>query len=84
LSPDPVAWTVIEKGWKVIGSDGSDLGKVAEVRGDYQADIFDGLDVSGGLLKDTRYVPSEQVGPIYEGEVHLLVDHHEFEALPPA
>ena len=81
---DPVAWTVAEKGWKVVGSDGSDLGKVVEVLGDYQADIFDGLRVSGGLFKGTRYVPSEQVGPIYEGEIHLTIDRGAFERLPPA
>jgi hypothetical protein len=69
--PDPVAWTMIEQGWKVFDAAGDEKGRVAEVLGDPEADIFDGLNVTKGLLSKTDYVPSEQVAAIREGEIHL-------------
>lgn len=81
--PDPVSWKVVERGWQMIGSDGEKLGKVDEVLGIPEDDIFDGLSVSAGLFKGRHYVPAEQVGPIYEGEIHLLIDKPTFEQLPP-
>lgn len=68
---DPVAWTVIERGWKVLDADGGEVGYVDEVRGDPEADIFDGLNVTKGLLSGREYVPSERVGEIREGEIRL-------------
>jgi len=73
--PDPVSWKVVEKGWAVVASDGNEVGKVDEVIGDPEADIFDGLAVGAGTVLDRPlYVPSEQVGPIEEGTVHLTID----------
>jgi len=67
-----VAWVMIERGWKVFASDGSEVGRVEEVAGDENVDIFDGLAISSDLLgRAKKYVPSEQVGEIYAGEVHL-------------
>ena len=40
---DPVAWKVVERGWTVAASDGNEVGKVDQVIGDPEADIFDGL-----------------------------------------
>lgn len=31
---DPVAWTMVEKGWDVVSSDGESVGSVAAVEGD--------------------------------------------------
>ena len=67
--PDPVAWTIVERGWAVTASDGNEVGKVNEVLGDPEADIFDGVEVSHGLLEKTEYVPSECVVAIRQGEV---------------
>lgn len=78
---DPVAWLVIEAGWEVVGSDGERLGEVHEVIGDTNADIFDGLSVSTGLLKKPKYVPAERVGEIVEGRVTLDLDKSRFERL---
>jgi hypothetical protein len=64
---DPVSWFLIEPGWKVVDAGGADIGKVAEVRGDEDKDIFDGLVVG------KTYVPSELVGPITEGSIELTV-----------
>ena len=76
--PDPVAWKVVEHGWRVVASDGEEVGHVHEIIGDPEADIFDGLSVSHGLLKRSRYVASELVGEIVEGTVHLTVDTSAF------
>jgi uncharacterized protein YrrD len=78
---DPVAWLVIEAGWEVVASDGSRLGEVKEVIGDANADIFDGLSVSTGLLKKPKYVPSERVHEIVEGRVTLSVGKRDFARL---
>jgi uncharacterized protein YrrD len=55
----------------VVGADGASVGKVHEVVGDPEADIFDGLQVTAGVLAETRYVPAEEVGRITEGRVQL-------------
>ena len=76
---DPVAWTVVERGWVVAASDGNEVGKVDQVLGDPEADIFDGLAVGAGAILDRpRYVPSEKVGAIEEGTVHLTIDADEY------
>ena len=79
--PDPVSWFLVERGWKVVGRDGAELGTVEEALGDENADIFDGLAVAVGLLDKPRYVPAEQVGEILEGEVHLTIDKAAFDGL---
>lgn len=72
--PDPVAWTMVEPGWRVLSGTGEEVGRVAEVLGEPEADIFDGLNVTSGLLGSKDYVPSERVSQILEGEVHLTGD----------
>jgi uncharacterized protein YrrD len=66
---DPVSWKVVERGWKVCSAAGEELGHVDEVLGDAEADIFDGLSVSKGLLSGTEYVPAERVAEIRDGEI---------------
>jgi hypothetical protein len=68
---DPVSWFLIEPGWTVVDATGEDVGTVDEVVGDSSDDIFNGLSISTSLLGRPRYVPSEQVGEITEGRVHL-------------
>jgi hypothetical protein len=69
--PDPVAWVLIEKGWRVVDANGEEAGKVDEVTGDENVDIFDGLTITTGRLSKQKYVPSEHVTAIREGEVVL-------------
>ncbi len=69
--PDPVSWMMIEKGWSVVDADGEDVGRIDEVLGDEDADIFNGLQVLTGVLGTPQYVPSERVGEIVEGRVQL-------------
>ena len=75
---DPVSWKLIEPGWTVVDSAGERLGTVDEVTGDAEADIFDGLAVVSSLFSQPRYVPSEQVGAITEGQVQLRVESAAF------
>jgi 3-isopropylmalate dehydratase small subunit len=87
---DPVSWFLIERGWKVVDRDGNDAGRVEEVVGDSNADIFNGLSISTGLLGAPRYVPSERVAAITEGQVQLDLDAEavhdlgEYEEPPPS
>jgi hypothetical protein len=62
---DPVSWLLIERGWEVVDASGKRVGKVDEVLGESEADIWDGLTVSG------KYVPAEDVAEIVEGRITL-------------
>jgi len=77
----PVSWFVIARGWPVHASDGSQVGRVEEVVGEPQEDIFNGLVVATGFFA-TRYVPAERVGEISEGRVDLDLTAAEVEAFP--
>jgi hypothetical protein len=79
--PDPVSWKVIEKGWAVLDAAGDDVGRIGEITGDEDADIFDGLTISQGILSADKYVPAEQVAEIRAGEVHLTLTRAGVEAL---
>jgi hypothetical protein len=62
---------MIETGWKVLASEGTEVGEVDEVVGDSSEDIFDGLAIATSAFGKPRYVPSEQVAGITEGVVRL-------------
>jgi uncharacterized protein YrrD len=78
---DPVSWLLVERGWSVVATGGARLGSVEEVIGDPDADIFNGLAVSAGLLGKVYYVPAERVSAIREGSVELDLDRGGFDAL---
>src|SRR6478672_10558733 len=78
---DPVSWLMIEAGWKVLASDGREVGQVDEVVGDSNADIFDGLAIATSTFGKPRYVPSEQVDEITEGTVRLSLTPAQVERL---
>jgi sporulation protein YlmC with PRC-barrel domain len=78
----PVSWKAIEKNAVVISSDGQEAGKVSEVAGDPNADIFHGLVVSLGTLGANRYLPAERVRAIWPHRVEVDVPAAEIEALP--
>jgi hypothetical protein len=62
---DPVSWVVIQRGWDVVDASGKHVGKVDEVLGDIELDIWDGLTVSG------KYVAAEDVARIVDGHITL-------------
>jgi hypothetical protein len=78
---DPVSWFVIEPGWKVLDTNGAEVGTVDEVVGDSGDDIFNGLSVATSLLGKPRYVAAEQVRTIVEGSVQLAMTKDEIAAL---
>ena len=78
---DPVSWLMIEPGWKVVDAQGDEVGSVDELVGDSSNDIFNGLSISTRLLGKPRYVPSEQVGTITPGHVHLKLTKDQVEHL---
>ena len=78
---DPVSWLVVERGWKVVGRDGDELGAVEEVLGDQEKDIFNGLTVARGFFGSARYVPAERVRSIADGRIVVDVGRREFERL---
>ena len=73
---DPVSWLLIEPGWEVVDSSGERVGKVDEVEGDRENDIFSGLQVAPHLLGKAEFVPAEEVGEITEGRVQLTANRH--------
>jgi hypothetical protein len=81
MSGDPVSWFLIEPGWKVLDASGDEVGSVDEIVGDSSDDIFNGLSVSTSLLGRPRYVPSEQVGAITEGQIRLTIGKDQIERL---
>jgi rRNA processing protein Gar1 len=56
---------MVERGWMVVDAHGKKVGKVDEVLGDEQIDIFH------GLLVDGEEILAERVAEISEGEVRL-------------
>jgi hypothetical protein len=62
---DPVSWLLVEPGWKVVDASGAKVGKVDEVLGDQQTDIFHGLVVDG------REILADQIAEIREDEIRL-------------
>jgi hypothetical protein len=82
----PVSWFVIGRGWPVHARDGSQVGRVEEVLGAREEDIFNGLVVATGFFA-RRYIPAERVRGIVEGRVDLDLLRDEIEMLddrPPA
>ena len=78
---DPVSWFLVERGWDVVGIDNAKLGHVEDVVGDSGKDIFNGLAVTAGLFRATKYVPAERVAEIVEGRVRLDLDADTFKRL---
>jgi len=83
VAPDPASWLAIEHGWEVVDAEGERVGTVHELVGDTTSDIFNGLAISTGPLKRNVYVPSEQVGAIEAGTVHLTLTGSQADELRP-
>jgi uncharacterized protein YrrD len=79
--PDPVSYLLVERGWDVVAKDGSHLGHIEDVVADEAKDIFNGIVVTAGLFRATKYVPSERVAEIVEGRVALDLDSDAFAQL---
>jgi hypothetical protein len=78
---DPVSWLMIETGWRVLAADGSEVGKVDEIAGDSNEDIFDGLAIATSAIGKPRYVPAEVIERIEPGVVRLRLSRDQAEHL---
>ena len=79
----PISYLTLEPGTPVLTSDGVEIGRVAHVLADADADIFDGIviDVSRGP-GGHRFVDAPQVAHIATDGVTLTLDAAAAEALP--
>lgn len=82
MSEPPVSWKAIERDAAVVSSDGEQMGRVVEVTGDPEADIFNGLVLSLGTLGKNRYLPAERVRGIWRQRVEVDATAQEIQALP--
>jgi hypothetical protein len=80
--PDPVAWIAIDADAVVVAADGSEIGKVKEVAGDEEHDIFDGLVVKHSRFDADRYIASERVKGIWPDRVETDLSPEEATSLP--
>jgi len=69
----PISWSALAEGTAVLSSDGHELGKVADVVADEQKDIFSGIVLKPGWLKESRFVPADLIEKITSQAVRLTV-----------
>src|SRR5436190_21355380 len=77
-----LAWTDVQEGWRVLASDGSDVGKVEQCVGDREADVFEGFEVDVQVMGPDRFVSFEHVVGIAEGHIRLDLTPEQVHALP--
>ncbi len=79
---DPISWRDIPENLPVVSSDGESVGRVSEVLGSQEEDVFHGLEVHLGRLGHRVLVPAAQVGEMTTGAVTLAITSAEVHALP--
>ncbi len=79
---EPVSWLLIRRGWQVVASDETVVGRIGAVRGEPTKGIFNGIVVRANS-SPPRYLPSELVREIVSGRVTLTLKAAEFEAVAP-
>jgi hypothetical protein len=77
-----VSWMAIERDATVVAADGSEAGRVLEIAGDREADIFDGLVVALSALGAGHHLPAERVTAIWPRRVEVDLTPEEVERLP--
>lgn len=70
-SESPIAWPALQAGAPVYTSDGHEIGAVGDVVADLQKDIFSGIVIDPGLLKNKVFAPADTVAAITEKGVRL-------------
>ena len=79
---EPVSWLLIRRGWQVVATDGTAVGRIGAVRGEPTKSIFDGIVVRANS-SPPRYLPAELVREIVSGQVTLELSVAELEAVAP-
>lgn len=77
------SYLLLRPGMRVRGRDGGDLGTVAEVVADDNADIFRGFLLSRSLFSANVFVPGERVTAVEDDLVTVDLDGVEAEGLKP-
>jgi hypothetical protein len=77
----PISYLTLEPGTPVFTSDGEEVGRVAHVLADADADIFDGIVIERGR-GGHRFVDAPEVARIASGGVTLRLDRAGAERLP--
>jgi hypothetical protein len=76
----PISYLTLEPGTPVFTSDGEEVGRVAHVLADPDADIFDGIVIASG--RNHRFVDAPEVARIATGGVTLTLDRDAAARLP--
>ncbi len=79
---NPIAYPVLDRGVRVISSDGDEVGTVHHVVAAEQQDIFHGLVIDAGRL-GRRFVPAEDIASLHERGVDLRIPAAGISELPP-
>lgn len=70
---EQISWMTLEKGTRVVGSDGEEIGTVAVIVADRQQDIFSGIAISSGLFSGNRFVPADMIDRMEAESVQLTI-----------
>jgi hypothetical protein len=76
-----VHYTAVERGTPVLGSDGTEIGKVEQVLDNYDEHIFDGIVVETAS-GDLRFVDAPEVARTAERAITLTITSAEAADLP--
>ncbi|MFN2524655.1 MAG: PRC-barrel domain-containing protein [Actinomycetota bacterium] len=79
----PIGWTALAEGTRVLSLEGEEIGRVAEVIGDEETNIFSGLVIRMGLLESDRFLPADQIAELTPEEVRLTISAAAAEKLRP-
>lgn len=82
MSESEISWKTVEAGAAVVTVDGREIGKLREVAGDKESDIFDGLVVRAAALRGDRYIGSERVLRIWPDRIEVDLGAEEAQNLP--
>ncbi len=77
---DPVAWSYVEAQTLVVGPNGEELGRVAEMLGTETENIFHGVAVDTYRGGPTRVVPADAVTLLTSSKIELAWNADQLEA----
>ena len=77
---EPIAYSALENGTRVVSAAGTEIGTVAHVLADEHLDLFDGIVVR--THHGIRFIDRDQVGAITTGAVTTTIADADIDALP--
>lgn len=79
MAGETLAWRTIKPGHTVFDRDGADIGTVARVLADDNADIFHGVSVKRGVLGPELEITADRIDHIDTDALHTSVAANELE-----